>query len=43
MGLTNGLMQAKGIDGHIQDLDARVKFARNEVELKRLSFKVQGK
>jgi len=42
MGLTNGLMQAKGIDGHIQDLYARVKFARNEVELKRLSFKVQG-
>jgi uncharacterized protein involved in outer membrane biogenesis len=42
MGLTNGLMQAKGIDGHIQDLYARVKVARNEVELKRLSFKVQG-
>jgi hypothetical protein len=42
MGLTNGLMQAKGIDGHLQDLYARVKFARNEVELKRLSFKVQG-
>ncbi len=42
MGLTNGLMQAKGIEGHIQDLYARVKFARNEVELKRLSFKVQG-
>lgn len=42
MGLTNGLMQAKGMDGHIQDLYARVKFARNEVELKRLSFKVQG-
>ncbi len=42
MGLTNGLMQAKGVDGHIQDLYARVKFARNEVEFKRLSFKVQG-
>jgi len=42
MGLTNGLMQAKGIDGHIQDLYARVKFLRNEVELKRLSFMVQG-
>ncbi|WHZ29471.1 MAG: hypothetical protein OJF51_004273 [Nitrospira sp.] len=42
MGLTNGLMQAKGIDGHIQDLYARVKFARNEAEVKRLSFKVQG-
>ena len=42
MGLTNGLMQTKGIDGHVQDLYARVKFARNEVELKRLSCKVQG-
>ena len=42
MGLTNGLMQAKGIDGHIQDLYARVKFLRNEVELKRLSFTVHG-
>lgn len=42
MGLTNGLMQAKGVDGHVQDLYARVKFARNEVELKRLSFKIQG-
>ncbi|HEX6725818.1 MAG TPA: AsmA-like C-terminal domain-containing protein [Nitrospira sp.] len=42
MGLTNGLMQAKGVDGHLQDLYARVKFARNEIELKRLSFKVQG-
>ncbi|MBS0181662.1 MAG: AsmA-like C-terminal domain-containing protein [Nitrospira sp.] len=42
MGLTNGLMQAKGIDGHIQDLYARVKFLRNEIELKRLSFMVQG-
>lgn len=42
MGLTNGLMQAKGVDGHIQDLYARVKFLRNEVELKRLSFMVQG-
>lgn len=42
MGLTNGLMVAKGIEGHIQDLYARVRFVRNEVELKRLSFKVQG-
>ncbi|MBH0203238.1 MAG: AsmA-like C-terminal region-containing protein, partial [Nitrospira sp.] len=42
MGLTNGLMQAKGIDGHLQDFYVRVKFARNEVELKRLSFRVQG-
>ncbi len=42
MGVTNGLMQVKGIDGHLQDFYARVKFSRNEVELKRLSFKVQG-
>jgi uncharacterized protein involved in outer membrane biogenesis len=42
MGLTNGLMVAKGVDGHIQDLYARLKFLRNEVELKRLSFTVQG-
>ncbi len=42
MGLTNGVLQAKGVDGHIQDLYARVRFLRNETELKRLSFKVQG-
>ena len=42
MGLTNGVLQAKGVDGLIQDLYARVRFLRNEVELKRLSFKVQG-
>ncbi|CUS38088.1 YhdP family protein [Candidatus Nitrospira nitrificans] len=42
MGLTNGLMQAKGMDGPLQDCYARVKFARNEIELKRLSFKIQG-
>jgi len=42
MGLTNGVLQAKGVDGHIQDLYARVRLLRNEVELKRLSFKVQG-
>ncbi len=42
MGLTNGVLQAKGVDGHIQDLYARVRFLRNEAELKRLSFKVQG-
>lgn len=42
MGLTNGSLQAKGVDGQIQDLYARVRFLRNEVELKRLSFKVQG-
>lgn len=42
MGLTNGVLQAKGVDGPIQDLYARVRFLRNEVDLKRLSFKVQG-
>jgi len=42
MGLTNGVLQAKGVDGPIQDLYARVRFLRNEAELKRLSFKVQG-
>ncbi|MEQ1845660.1 MAG: AsmA-like C-terminal region-containing protein, partial [Nitrospira sp.] len=42
MGLTNGLMLVKGIDGHLQDFYARVKVARNEVEFKQLSFKVQG-
>lgn len=41
-GLTNGRMLAKGVDGHIQDLYARIKFLRHEIELKRLSFTVQG-
>lgn len=41
MGLTNGVWQAKGVDGPIQDLYARVRLLRNEVELKRLSFKVR--
>ncbi len=42
MGLTNGLMLVKGIDGQLQDFYARVKVTRNEVEFKQLSFKVQG-
>ncbi len=42
MGVTNGLMAVSGVDGHLQDLYARVRFARNEVDLKRLSFKLQG-
>lgn len=42
MGVTNGLMAVNGVDGHLQDLYARVRFARNEVDLKRLSFKLQG-
>lgn len=40
--LTNGLMVAGGIEGHIQDLYARIKFLRNEIEVKRLAFTVQG-
>jgi hypothetical protein len=39
--LTNGLMLAKGLDGHIQDLYARVKLVRNGAEVKRLSFRLQ--
>ncbi|OQW38516.1 MAG: hypothetical protein A4C66_11615 [Nitrospira sp. HN-bin3] len=42
MGVTNGVLQAQGVDGQIQDLYARVRFLRNEIDLKRLSFKVQG-
>jgi hypothetical protein len=39
--LTNGLMLAKGVQGHVQDLYARVKLVRNGAEVKRLSFKIQ--
>jgi hypothetical protein len=39
--LTNGLMLAKGVQGHIQDLYARVKLVRNGAEIKRLSFRLQ--
>lgn len=42
MGMTNGLMVVNGVNGHLQDLYARVRFARNEIDLKRLSFKLQG-
>lgn len=38
--LTNGLMLAKGVKEHIQDLYARVKLVRNGAEIKRLSFKI---
>ena len=38
--LTNGLMVAKGIDSHVQDLYARAKLVRNGVEVKRLSFRI---
>ena len=42
MGLTNGLIPAKGVEGQLQDFYARIKFLRNEIELKRLSFMLQG-
>lgn len=41
LALTNGLMLAKGLDGYIEDLYARVQLVRNGAEVKRLSFKVQ--
>ncbi|MBX3302206.1 MAG: AsmA-like C-terminal domain-containing protein [Nitrospira sp.] len=41
MGMTNGLMRVNGVSGQLQDLYARVRFARNEVDLKRLSFRLQ--
>ncbi len=39
--LTNGLMLAKGVGGHVEDLYARVKLVRNGAEIKRLSFRLQ--
>lgn len=38
--LTNGLMLAKGVNGHVQDLYARVKLVRNGAEVKQLSFRI---
>ena len=40
LALTNGLMNAKGADGPIQDLYLRVQFVKNDVEIKRLSFRL---
>ena len=40
LALTNGLMNAKGVDGHIQDLYVRMLLTRDTAQLKRLSFKV---
>ncbi|RPH77605.1 MAG: AsmA family protein, partial [Nitrospiraceae bacterium] len=40
LALTNGLMNAKGAEGPIQDLYLRVQFVKNDVEIKRLSFRV---
>ncbi|HET6675121.1 MAG TPA: AsmA-like C-terminal domain-containing protein [Nitrospiraceae bacterium] len=39
--VTNGLMTAKGLDGHIEDLYVRLKFARNSADIKQLSFHVK--
>jgi hypothetical protein len=41
MGMTNGLMRVNGVSGQLEDIYARVRFARNEVDLKRLSFRLQ--
>ena len=40
LALTNGLMNAKGPEGPIQDLYLRVQFVKNDVEIKRLSFRL---
>ncbi len=40
LALTNGLMLARGLDGHVQDLYVRLKLIRNHAELKRLAFRI---
>ena len=40
LALTNGLMNARGPEGPIQDLYLRVQFVKNDVEIKRLSFRL---
>ena len=40
LALTNGLMNAKGAEGPIQDLYLRVHLVRNGAEIKRLSFRL---
>ncbi|TKB94414.1 MAG: AsmA family protein [Nitrospira sp.] len=40
LALNNGLMNAKEADGPIQDLYLRVQFVKNDVEIKRLSFRL---
>jgi uncharacterized protein involved in outer membrane biogenesis len=40
LALTNGLMNAKGADGPIQDLYLRVHFVKRGAEIKRLSFRL---
>jgi uncharacterized protein involved in outer membrane biogenesis len=40
LALTNGLMNARGVEGSIQDLYLRVHFVKNGAEIKRLSFRL---
>ncbi len=40
LALTNGLMNVKGAEGAIQDVYLRVQFVKNDVEIKRLSFRL---
>ena len=40
LALTNGLMNAKGAEGPVQDLYLRVQLVRNGAEIKRLSFRL---
>jgi AsmA-like C-terminal region len=40
LALNNGLMNAKGAEEPIQDLYLRVQFVKNDVEIKRLSFRL---
>ena len=40
LALNNGLMNAKGVEGPIQDLYLRAQFVKNDVEIKRLSFRL---
>jgi uncharacterized protein involved in outer membrane biogenesis len=40
LALTNGLMNAKGTEGPIQDLYLRVQFVKNGADIKRLSFRL---
>ncbi|WP_455378784.1 YhdP family protein [Petrachloros mirabilis] len=41
LALTNGLLNAKGADGPIQDLYVRVQLTRDAAEVKRLSFRLR--
>jgi len=40
LALTNGLMNAHGVEGPVQDLYLRVHFVKNSAEIKRLSFRL---